>query len=56
MASLNPVIRRAIYEVLDAYVRAFDGDKEWEQKINFLRLMVPSYWEEPSELPDTGAL
>jgi hypothetical protein len=56
MAKLNPVVRRAIYEVLDAWMRGLDGDEEANRSIGFLGMGIPGYWETPSELPETGVL
>jgi hypothetical protein len=47
MAKLNPVIRRAIWEVL----QGVSGDPRYRDLIGFSLMSVPTYWEAPSALP-----
>ena len=48
MAKLNPVIRRAIWEVL---VSLDSDDPKRQALLGFTQMSVPDYWEPPSDLP-----
>lgn len=54
MKELNPIIRQAIYDILN-YLKIASNDKYSSEKIvaqgvvNFLIQSIPDYWELPNE-------
>jgi hypothetical protein len=51
MERLNKTTRRAIWEVLEAMDKHPDADPDALKMLTWTAIMVPDYWEPPSELP-----
>ncbi len=47
MKELNPIIRNSIYTVIYSVKEALNDDKRSIDFLNYLHLMIPTYWENP---------